>query len=264
MRQSILQAYARAFRDIPKYYLSLIIPLVADMLFFVLYFMLVRFHEIRFQNVLFEMESSLAMKVNGLVENFAGTVSIFELFDMFPIIKTTVYKLILYNALLTLAIALIYIIFQAISWKACYDIAGKKVRYLPFLKRFALNAAFWTAVIMLFNVLYFMLRFVTIMIFDSTGLLIMLAWWLIVLAIVYYGLVCHGGLDRKFSIGKCIRKGNKQFRKLLPAFILMIVTIYLVNLIVSLIPLPNVRMVFEIIAVIPTISVMRVFFLRTA
>ena len=180
---------------------------------------------------------------------------------MDPAISSYFYDMILLLIILWITVYFLYCLFQAFNWKIALQLTGKKIRYLDYLKKFAVMNILWFVLFIAYYLLGFAIDIRKTIISavmqtsPSSMLNIILAFFLIIIA--YFAVISYV----KISLKKAFFIGKSKIRQLLPSVLIIAIYILVLNIILALLTQLNVilAIVLGLILLIPAITFARIY-----
>jgi len=177
-------------------------------------------------------------------------------------------RIIIWFLVLTVAVYIIYSVFQGLSWNISYRIIGKKMDFFKFLTQFSLINLFWFIFYIIYQIMAYLFALRTIIaqnINSTPAPSLNFILWLYLLVLAYFMLISYTLIGRYKPIkiiGKSFRLGFKKVKILLPSYLFVLFIFLLINflLVLSFRISPILMFVIGILTVFPAIAWARVFF----
>jgi hypothetical protein len=165
-------------------------------------------------------------------------------------------EIIIWVLLFILITYIIYIIFQSITWNLSLRIINKKIKYLKYLKSFALLNLFWFLIFIIYNLIDLIgdLRFALADVKTTNFIGIFANVFLLIF--IYFAIISY----TKLNLRKSFKLGWKKHKSLLSTYVLILIYFFLLNLILSKLFLVNytLAVVVGLVLFIPAITWARV------
>lgn len=125
-----------------------------------------------------------------------------------------------------LLIYILYIIFQAISWRFSSKFAGKKEPLLSYLKRFAIVNIPWFILFVIYLAASFAAYF-----YNKRSILLSAVLYIFLAAILYFAFISYSLMGKRpFSAVKdALKLGSKKFLRLFPRIFLLFAAIIMID-----------------------------------
>lgn len=180
---------------------------------------------------------------------------------MDPAISSYFYDMILLLIILWITVYVLYCLFQAFNWKIALQLTSKKIRYLDYLKRFAVMNILWFVLFITYYLLGFAIDIRKTIISavmqtsPSSMLNIIMTFFLVIIA--YFAVISYV----KISLKKAFFIGKSKIRQLLPSILLITIYILVLNIILALLTQISVilAIVTGLILLIPAITLARIY-----
>lgn len=178
-----------------------------------------------------------------------------------PAIKSYFYDMVWLLIILLITVYVLYCLFQAFNWKIALQLTGKKIKYLDYLKKFAMINIIWFVLFVAYYLLGFAIDIrkaiisAVMQISPSSMLNILLTFFLIIIA--YFAVISYV----KISLKKSFFIGKSKIRQLLPSILIIAIYILVLNIILALLTQVNVilAIVLGLILFIPAITLARIY-----
>ncbi|MBN1644581.1 hypothetical protein JW851_00895 [Candidatus Woesearchaeota archaeon] len=166
--------------------------------------------------------------------------------------------LVLYALLFIFIIYLVYIIFQSVSWNLSLRIINKKIKYLSYLKSFALLNLFWFLIFIVYNLIDLIgnLRIALSSVKTINFVSIFANFFLLIM--IYFAIISYV----KLNFRKSFVLGWKKYRPLLSIYVLVLFYFFILNFILSKLFLLSYTsaVIIGLVFLLPAISWARIFF----
>lgn len=165
-------------------------------------------------------------------------------------------EMIMWLLLFILITYIIYIIFQSITWNLSLRIINKKIKYLKYLKSFALLNLFWFLIFILYSLIDLIgdLRVALADVKTTNFISIIANFFLMIM--IYFAIISY----TKLNLRQSFKLGWKKYRTLLSAYVLVLIYFFILNFVLSKIALANytLAVVIGLVLFLPAITWARV------
>lgn len=177
------------------------------------------------------------------------------------------HKLLLVYLILAVVIYLVYVFFHSITWKISSEISGRKIGMYDYLKDFALVNIFWVILFIVYHFvsLYFDLNEAAIRSVQAEpSSFFRIALAVLILFTFYFAAISYAliGKVKKGKIRKSFKIGFKNFRNVLPAYLVVLLVFLILRYILNAVGDYNfvLMIIVGVVTLIPAMTWARVYF----
>ncbi len=266
-RESI-HNFIRTLRITKDQNIALVFPVLLDFIsiFLIGFISNIFYYRVEEQVSIINLE--ISKNSEKILGSFLSDPRIYSIISAYPAVKEAFIEIIMLTLLLGILIFMIYSALQGLSWKVSYRYAYRLAAMKRFIPRFALVSAMWGAIIILlkFFELVFSLREIALLKLGQVSgyyapqLMISLLFMIL----IYFMIISYCLLDKRSAwkaFGASFKIGIRGALKLFPPYVLIILLLLAINAIIINIPPYGIRLLLEVMLLIPLLTVIRVFFL---
>lgn len=259
-----LKKVEEALKLIKKQIYLLPIAILLEVLFLLSYGFLHSFIERKIapfvQNILL-----VSSQLSADIDAFSGSESAVTVLMGNPVFSSNISSILQIMFAMVLAVYILWIIFHGSNWFLANKFANRKIKFMQYINRFSLINLFWFVILIIiifgsavyaFNHALSPEPAINETIFSWIGMIIYAI-------IFYFAFISIALIDKSDNIKKTFKIGINKFHKVIPAYLIIVLVLFIFNHLVSLVMKINysLSVFLAIIVVLPFLTLFRVYFL---